>query len=476
MKASRISYGLLSSYLGVLTLLRFWQQPAYPHRLWLGGWTVLAILAVATCIPWRGRRITGIAGAMMLGTLLALWSVSRTTHVADAWHIASYANERMYTILGTVADAPDRRQMTTKLTVRADTLVTATGARMPIHGLVLATDREGWPTVRYGDRIRIRGKLKRPGVIDTFSYDDYLSLKNIYAVMPTASVRLEQPLDATHAPPLDWLLWNIFNVRDRFELYIARMQPEPHASLLTGLLTGSRGGMPEQLLDAFRIAGLSHIVAISGYNITIIISLCSGMLFWLPLKRRFPLLVLGIALFTIFVGASASVVRAAVMGVLGLCAMQTNRKADIRLLVLWTAFFMLLFNPKQLWFDAGFQLSFLAVIGLAELSHPISKLTKWLPETLGIRESMTATLAAQAATLPLSMLVFRQVSLVAPFANLLVAPLIPLAMLFGFAGTVIGIGWQALGLVPSYMAWGLLNVIIVVAQACSALPYAALTW
>jgi competence protein ComEC len=200
------------------------------------------------------------------------------------------------------------------------------------------------------------------------------------------------------------------------------------------------------------------------------------MLFWLPLKRRFPLLVLGIALFTIFVGASASVVRAAVMGVLGLCAMQTNRKADIRLLVLWTAFFMLLFNPKQLWFDAGFQLSFLAVIGLAELSNPISKLTKWLPETLGIRESMTATLAAQAATLPLSMLVFRQASLVAPFVNLLIAPLIPLAMLFGFAGTVIGIGWQALGLVPSYMAWGLLNVIIVVAQACSALPYAALTW
>lgn len=476
MKASRISYGLLLSYLGTLALLRFWQQQAYPHRLWLSGWAALAILVGAACIPWRGRRIACIAGAMTLGMLLALWSVSRTTHVADASHIASHANERTYTILGTVADAPDRRQMTTKLTVRADTLVTATGARMPTHGLVLATDREGWPTVGYGDRISIRGKLKRPGVIDAFSYDDYLSLKNIYAVMPTASVRVEQSFDATDAAPLDWLLWNIFSVRDKFELCIARMQPEPHASLLTGLLTGSRGGMPEQLLDAFRIAGLSHIVAISGYNITIIISLCSGMLFWLPLKRRFPLLVLGIVLFTVFVGASASVVRAAVMGILGLCAIQTSRKADIRLLVLWTAFSMLLFNPKQLWFDAGFQLSFLAVIGLAELSAPIAKLTTWLPETLGIRQSMTATLAAQAATLPLSMLVFRQVSLVAPFANLLVAPLIPLAMLFGFLGTVIGVGWQALGLVPSYVAWGLLNVIIAIAQACAALPYAALMW
>jgi competence protein ComEC len=68
-------------------------------------------------------------------------------------------------------------------------------------------------------------------------------------------------------------------MRDRFELQIARMQPEPQASLLTGLLTGSRGGMPQDLLDAFRTAGLSHIVAISGYNITIIITLVGGMLF-----------------------------------------------------------------------------------------------------------------------------------------------------------------------------------------------------
>jgi competence protein ComEC len=248
------------------------------------------------------------------------------------------------------------------------------------------------------------------------------------------------------------------------------------ASLLTGLLTGSRGGMPEELLESFRVAGLSHIVAISGYNITIIITLVGGMLFWVPLKKRFPLLVAGIALFTLFVGASASVVRAAVMGVLGLLALQQNRKADIRLLVLWSAFFMLLINPRQLWFDAGFQLSFLAVIGLAELSRPVGKALARLPETLGIRESLTATMSAQISTLPLTMLVFKQLSLVAPFANLLVAPLIPLAMLLGFIGTVLGFAWEPLGLPPSYLAWGLLNMIIVIGKSAASLPYAAVTW
>ncbi len=476
MKASRLSYGMLLSFLATMFALRWWQMPTYPNAAWITLGAALAAICAVALIP-RCRNTAIIGMAMLLGTGLAMFSVAHTTHVVTTQNIEHFADERTYTLSGIIVEAPDKRQMQTKLALRADTLTTSTGIVHRVSGKVLATNRSGWPDVGFGDEIRVYGALKKPGIIEDFSYDDYLSLRDIYTVMPKAQVTLLTPLSQrTDANRLDRVFAGIFAMRDRFELQIARMQPEPQASLLTGLLTGSRGGMPQDLLDAFRTAGLSHIVAISGYNITIIITLVGGMLFWLPLKRRFPLLVIGITLFTVFVGASASVVRAAVMGILGLFALQTNRQANIRLLVLWTAFFMLLVNPKQLWFDAGFQLSFLAVIGLAEFSKPLGKVLQWLPEALGIRDSLIATLAAQIATLPLSMLVFRQLSLVAPFANILVAPLIPLAMLFGFIGTVLSFAWQPLGLLPSYAAWGLLNVIMVLTKLSAALPFAAVYW
>ncbi len=476
MRVSRVSYGLLSSFLGTLFALRGWQRADYPAELWMALAAGMALCA-CTALVRRLREPALALAAIVLGTALAFCSVARTTHVTTIRSVETYANDRSYTLHGFVTEAPDKRQMQTKLAIRADTLRTGTGMTVSVNGIVLATDRNGWPEARYGDEVRVTGSLRKPGMIEDFSYDDYLSLRDIYGVMPRVNVEVVKRFaERAGTNVVEKLFAGIYAVRDRFELQIARMQPEPHASLLTGLLTGSRGGMPQDLLDAFRVAGLSHIVAISGYNITIIITLVGGMLFWVPLKRRFPLLVIGIALFTIFVGASASVVRAAVMGILGLFALQTNRKADVRLLILWSAFFMLLLNPKQLWFDAGFQLSFLAVLGLAELSRLMGKVLGWLPETLAIRESMTATMSAQIATLPLSMLVFKQLSIIAPLANLLVAPLIPLAMLFGFIGTALGFVWEPLGMLPSYMAWGILNMIMTLARLSAGIPYAAVTW
>lgn len=263
-------------------------------------------------------------------------------------------------------------------------------------------------------------------------------------------------------------------VRFTFERAITRVLPEPHASLLTGLLTGGRSGLPQNLSNDFRTAGLSHIVAISGFNITIILTFLSSLLFFLPLKRRFWPLAIGITLFVIFVGASASVVRAGIMGILGLIAIQADRTAKPRQLILWTAFLMSMWNPLSLWYDAGFQLSFLATIGIAELGGPLKRLFRFAPESFGIRESLAATIAAEIATLPVSMLLFRQISLVAPLSNLLVAPLIPLTMLIGFIATLFGALYQPLGLLISTIAWGLLSLIIEIVHISASIPFAAI--
>ena len=243
---------------------------------------------------------------------------------------------------------------------------------------------------------------------------------------------------------------------------------------MAGLLTGSRRGIPEHLMNDFNVTGLTHIIAISGYNITIVIAVISGMLFWLPLKVRFFPSIVAIIAFTLFVGASAAVVRASIMGILGLLALQTGRQSEVRLTILWTLFFMLLWNPKYLWYDAGFQLSFLAVLGLVEIAPYLDPLFKHIPKTLGIREALQMTIAAQISAVPLILFLFGRLSLIAPIANLMVAPFIPLAMLFGFFGTVTSFLWFPLGQLIGYIGWGCLEWIILVAHTLANLPFASI--
>ncbi len=392
-------------------------------------------------------------------------------HISTTSDIDFYANDTVVTVHGKIVDAPDVRPTVTKYVVRADSITLENGKKIPVSGKVLVNDMGGWPEYAYGTAVTVRGTLTKPGTIEDFAYDKYLSVRGIYALMQRAHIEEAKALE-TSLSIADDFFRSLFALREGFEYQINRIFPEPHASLLAGLLTGSRRGIPKHLTEDFRTAGITHIIAISGYNVTIILTLLSGLLFWLPLRKRFLFLVAAIVLFAIFVGASASVVRASIMGILGLLALQTGRQTTVRLSILWTAFFMLLWNPLYLWYDAGFQLSFLAVIGIAELSAPLKRLLKFVPETLALRESLTATLAAQIATLPLTMILFKQISLIAPVTNLLVAPLLPLAMLIGFAATILGMLWLPLGLLIGYLDWALLQGIIWIAQIASFLPFA----
>jgi competence protein ComEC len=174
-----------------------------------------------------------------------------------------------------------------------------------------------------------------------------------------------------------------------------------------------------------------------------------------------------------FVGGSASVIRAAIMGSIGLFAMHNGRLPHARLAVLWTAFFMLLWNPLQLWYDAGFQLSFLAVIGLIELQPILNEWGKRIPEFGGIREALLTTIAAQCTTTPWSAYVFGQFSIIAPLANILTTPLIPMAMLFGFLGSVIGWPIPILGQLIGFPAFLLLTFIIRTTEILAHIPFAS---
>jgi competence protein ComEC len=411
MYRSHLSYAFLAGVIGSIALLRFWELPMYP--LWL--WLLLGLVCFAS-IPLKKFLLT----ALMIGASLGILRMQQTTHVTSANTIDFYADGRTLDAKAIVVKTPERRLTGTRYLLQIQEL----DDHVPL-GLVRSDDARTDVRFLQGDTLHIRGKLSGIEDDEDVLYSRIAAIKGVYATLDHPSLTLVQT--APSANPLAFL----GNQKLRLETHISTLFPEPYAALLTGLLTGSQGRIPPSLGDAFSTTGLTHMLAISGFNITLILSLVQGALFFLPKKWRLVPAGIAVVIFTLFVGASASAVRACVMGCLGLLAMQSQRKKTTRLIIFWAMAGMLLLKPQSFWDDAGFQLSFLAVIGLSEFSEVMLRLTNHVTEKGGLREQLHATLTAQLLTTPWIAYVFGRMSLIAPLANVLTAPLVPLAMLFG---------------------------------------------
>lgn len=476
MTPAKISYAFTGAFLGTVFVLQWYTAPSYPWIVWilLGAAGVLVPLGVRGV---RGvRRVRGVRGnhdekdsiffaflPVCLGIALALFIVSRHAHVPSPQTIDFYADGREVTITGVVSDAPDRRATIVQYTVDAETM-----NDRPVRGTVLVRDFGGWPPFAIGDALRITGRLERPLPLDDFRYDEYLALHGIRSMFDAGNIR-----HIGHRP--DHRLFGLLiRLRTWFEGRINRLFPEPHASFLAGLLLGSRRGMPADVRDDLQRTGLSHIVAISGYNITIIMNVIGALLAFLARGPRLLSTAFFIALYVLLTGASPSAVRAAIMGVLGLLALQTGRLHAPRLAVLWTAFLMLLWNPLLLWHDAGFQLSFLAVVGLIEAGPVIRPYLAHVPRTMMLRDTLLMTLSAQLFTMPWIALRFGRVALISILTNVLVAPAVPYAMLFGFAGTVVSLALFPLGQLIAYAGWACLDMVLTIASLSARIPLASI--
>jgi len=351
--------------------------------------------------------------------------------------------------------------------VGSQALASLRGNRGHNGDLLISLDK--YPQYHYGDRLKIHGKLEAPGTFDGFSYENYLSRFGIYSVMNRPWVTVVRSGEGN-------VFWSLMSFsQNGFMERINRLFPEPYASFEAGLLIGARKGIPPELADRFNTVGLSHIVAISGFNITIILSLVLWLLKGLPRKTGFWAAVCAVILFTLFVGASPSVTRAAIMGVLGLVALHHGRQSNIHLTVLFAAFFMTLWNPKILWWDVGFQLSFAAVMGLIYVAPRFGSWFRFLPEAFGIREAIQMTLSAQVMAFPIIAFAFGRFSLIAPLANLLVAFAIPPAMLLGFLAILFSFVFPSLGLVFAFFTTGVLAYVLKVVEVLAEVPFASLS-
>lgn len=260
-------------------------------------------------------------------------------------------------------------------------------------------------------------------------------------------------------------------VRMRYELSarIHTSLPHDEAELLTGILYGDQE-LSKELRDRFRSAGLMHIVAVSGSNVTVVVQCVMAMVLRLRIRRRQAFYLTSIALvcFVLFVGAAASVTRAAFMGWLMLVAREAGRKATSSRLLLVAATALLLLNPWQLGFDIGFALSFLAMWGLLELAPLFERWCWFVPKQMEMRQTVSMTFAATVMTAPYAAWAFGRVSLAGLFTNIVALPLIPFIMAFG----VLVAAWGTLPFfsIVSAPVLGLLRVLMWIAGWADRFP------
>lgn len=281
-----------------------------------------------------------------------------------------------------------------------------------------------FPRFFYGDRLLVRGNLQTPAEFEQFSYKEYLAKDNIFSVMYNPSVSLIDDSGGKDFFGLIYLLKN--QIKSRAEMFVK----EPGASIVIGLLIGARASIPQNILDDFQKTGLTHILAISGYNITLIINIFALIMSKSGRRSRFWITVCMIGVFAVLTGLSASVVRASIMGVLVILATYLGRKGGGLQLLLLSGMLMVMSNPMILIRDISFQLSFLSTAGLLVLLPLIEEYFNKLPPF--IAESLSVTLAATVFTTPIILLNFGKFSIVSPFANVLFLPLIPMIMFVSF--------------------------------------------
>ena len=351
------------------------------------------------------------------------------------------------TVSGAVDDDPVERKANRRLIVRVDQ-ISASEAHLSGSLRIQATVY-GMTPVHYGDLVLLTGEIQSPPRFDQFDYRAHLAEQGIAAVMPTA--RLVRVV----SHPGDPLHTYLFALRHGVIDAIDRALPEPQAALVLGVVFGYRAALPASLQQHMIASGLIHIVVISGLKVSLLARIIHGALGrWLP--RASPLIAVGaMAGYALVAGASAAALRAAAMGALVVIAGRLRRDSHIVVSLALTAAVMLGLKP-DLARDVSFQLSFAGTIGIATMTDGIASRLRRMPALL--RDPFAATVAAEAATWPLMLANFHQLSLVAPAANALVLPLLPAVMITGGAGALLGIplaliGWpvlQAAGLIASW--------------------------
>lgn len=378
--------------------------------------------------------------------------------------IEPFIDQRI-TFEATIVAMPDIRIDHQKL-VLGDILIN----QSKIKAKVLATTGL-YPDRQYGSVVKVTCFLQKPEPFNGFAYDRYLAKSGIFGLCNRASIYVVNQSGGK------WWLKKIYDFKNKTQYLINQSLPEPHASMLSAMILANRRGIPDQIREQFSISGVSHILAISGLHITLLITILDSLILSLSVPRKyvFPIITVAVIVYLVLIGFPASAVRASIMGWLVLLGRQSGRMYASGNAILLAVATMLFINPQLLRDDAGFQLSFAAVLGIVYLSPIVEPILKRVPKTFGLQQSLLMTFSAQISTAPLIIYLFSQFSVIAPVTNLLILPMVPYIMITGLGAIAINVLFPLLESPIWFWPVGfLLHYLTVVVQILASFNFAAI--
>lgn len=381
------------------------------------------------------------------------------------FHIADKPAPTAISMSGEIADEPSIGENNQKLMVQ-------TGETKIL--ITTGFDNE----YKYGDEISFTGKLAKPGNFITdqgkvFDYVNYLRKDGILYVMSYPKIQIVSRGNGN-------IIKNaLFSAKEKFLEKMNFAITEPESLLMGGLILGEKSSFSQALRQSFVNTGTIHIVALSGYNVTIVAEWFMKLFSLIPFVPKnfgIGMGILAVLLFIMMTGGSSTAIRAGIMATLALIARATGRNYDVARALLLAAVFMILLNPFVLAYDVSFQLSFLATVAVIFLTPRIEKYFLWVPERFKLRDIISITVAAYIFVFPFILYKMGNFSLVALPANILILPFIPLTMMLGFITGFAGFVWYGFGVPFGYISYLFLHYELGVISFFSNLPFAAFTF
>ena len=425
----------------------------------VAGWPVAATLAtVGLLFAWRRGSRTVLTGVLVFGAVATSGLLRQAQVVGDP--VARLAAERAVVTAEAVVTSdprPVRGGFGAGVWLRTSVrVVSGRGVTYRLRSPVLVIGDTDWESLPLGARIVMTGRLSEPDSGDLAAV--------VYAAGAPDVLQPPGPLWRAAAA-----------VRASLRTSVAH-RPEAQRALVPALVVGDDAAVDQALGDDFRATGLTHLLAVSGTNLTLVVGflLLAGR--WCGIRGRAHYVVgaLGIAGFVLIARTEPSVVRAAAMGTVALVGMGVDgRRRGAR--ALGVAVLGLLLLDPRLAVSVGFALSVVATGGILVLAPGFrDALARWLPRS--IAEAVAVPLAAQLACTPIVAAISGQVSLVAVGANLVVAPVIGPATVFGLTGGLLGLVWPQAGALCGTLAGWCVAWLVAVAGRGADLPAAALDW
>jgi len=387
---------------------------------------------------------------LLLFIFVAFFSVGvYRYHVVDSKLVDVFTDgvDQKVSLTGVIVDEPDNRENNMKLLVRTN-----------IEGnevKILVTVNLG-EDFKYGDSIQFSGKLSKPENFTTdtgkeFDYINYLRKDGILYSMSYGNVEVVSRGGGSV------IKRHLFAFKGKFLEKISYAIPSPESLLMGGLILGERSAFDAETRQKFIDTGTIHIIALSGYNVTIVAEWIMKAFAFLPRNFGFGFGILGILLFVIMSGGASTAVRAGMMAVLALVARATGRTYDVGRALILAGVGMVVFNPFVLVYDVSFQLSFIATVAVIYLAPKLEKYFLWVTERFGVRDVISVTFSAYIFVLPFILYKMGNLSLVALPANVLVLPFIPFTMMLGFLTGFVGFLSYTLAVPVGYLSYFLLH-------------------